>query len=146
MARLIAAVLLCAAFAVADERADRAAIESVIRSLNSPKPPSDLFTTDAQSDLDRLKAAHGDTANGVWSEVPPGISWPFTVSTTPVVLVDSVRFLSSDVAVANATAEAMGGFLAKTPILLVMKRDAGTWKIAVLKILASDRSDRSGVL
>lgn len=126
MRRLIAAVLLCAALAFGDEAADRTAVESVIHSLNTAKPPSTVFTADAQSDPGFLRPMRVGASGEVWSEEVP-----------PVILVDSIKFLSADMAEVRATDVRLDRFPPKIPVLLLLKRDAGAWKIAVLRVTAS---------
>src|ERR1700684_3163562 len=90
---LLATGLLCA-LAWGDEPADRTAIEHVVTSLSTAKPVSALFTADVDNELDRLTAAdHPRAGGGIerWSE-----------TTVPVLLIQSIRFVTADVALVNA--------------------------------------------
>jgi hypothetical protein len=98
MKALFALGLLSAALAFADVPADRAAIEQVINSLNTANPVSVLFTADADSQLDRLKQA----ADGPWSEVF------HPTNGRPPISVQSIRFLTPDVALVDAVSTQVG--------------------------------------
>ena len=125
--RVLASALLCAALALADGPADRAAIENVIHSLKTAKPVSVLFTADADSDLDRLNSQNrqmADAAKEPWSEVTP-----------PMLLIEAGRFVTADVALVDATNMQLGAMTAKTRVLFVMKKESAGWKIASLRML-----------
>src|SRR4051812_27854367 len=97
-------VLAAAALAHGDERADRLAIQRMVASLNerfaSGGPLSQFFTSDAEKelavlqDLDRLLHP---SAQQPWSEV-----------TAPSIVVASLRFLTGDVALADAASTRFG--------------------------------------
>jgi hypothetical protein len=125
--RLLAAAILSAAFAYPQGAHDRVAVEDLIHSLNSGQPVSTLFTVDAESDLDRLQAIQGEMRNAVsrTSGVAP-----------PAFVIGAVHFLSPDVAMVNASEVQLGGGSAKkVPLLLVVRRTGGGWKIAALRLL-----------
>jgi hypothetical protein len=116
--------------AFADEPADRAAIDAVIHSLKTVEPVSQLFTTDADSDLPKLQSIEQSmnrAAHTPWSETGP-----------PVLVINSTRFLSPDVAIVNAVETEIGPVPRKIPVLFVMKRETSGWKIAALRLLASN--------
>src|SRR5207302_2579056 len=99
MKAVICTLLVATAYAWADGAADRAAIEHVIGSLNvgqaaGEKPLSVLFTTDAENELDRLVNLNRwllERSNEPWSEV-----------TTPRLVIQSLRFVTPDVALVDA--------------------------------------------
>jgi hypothetical protein len=126
---LIAAALLCTGIASAEGPADRTAIETVINSLKTAKPVSTLFTADADSDLAQLNAADramADAARQPWSE-----------KMTPRLLIDSVRFLTPDIALVQAAETQISSVMTRRiPVQLVMKKEPGGWKIASLKMLS----------
>ena len=129
MRALLGAGLLFSGLAFADSPADRTAIENVIHSLRTAEPVSALFTADADSDLPKLQQLERSLNNAVhtpWSEVGP-----------PVLLVDSVRFISADVALVNASETQIGPAARRYPVLFVMKKESSGWKIASLRLLGS---------
>jgi hypothetical protein len=131
MTRLVFSVLFCSALAFADGPADRKLIDTVIHALKTAKPASSLFTTDADSDLGRLQSMEQEMrkpAQTLWPEVGP-----------PVLVIDSMRFLTADIALVNAVEKQIGVGTIRIPLLFVMKREPSGWKIALLRIL--DPSD-----
>jgi hypothetical protein len=130
MRAVFASAILCATLAFADQPADRSAIEKVINSLKTAKPVSALFTADAESDLVQLNAAQSamsDAAKQPWSEAMP-----------PTLVIDSIRFVTTDVAIVNAANLQITSTLARrAPVLFVMKREGTAWKIATLRMLTA---------
>jgi hypothetical protein len=122
---------LFAAFARADEASDRAAIDRVIAALNDPQtPPATLFTSDADSAaelarLSRLDRAMAGASRQPWSEV-----------TRPRIVSRAIRFITAEVALADAAETQYGSvILARSvPVLLVMKKEGNTWRIAALRV------------
>jgi hypothetical protein len=116
--------------AFADQPADRTAIETVIQSLKTARPVSVLFTADADSDLAQLNASQSimsDAAKQPWSEAMP-----------PALVIDSIRFVTADVAIVNAANVQITSTLARrAPVLFVMKREGTAWKIASLRMLTA---------
>jgi hypothetical protein len=141
----LASVLLCATLAFGDQpvadqstaehAADRTAIETVINALKTAKPVSVLFTADADSDLAQLNAAQSamtEAARQPWSEAMP-----------PKLVIDSIRFVTADgvnvnVAIVNAeNRQITSTMVRRTPVLLVMRREGSSWKIASLRMLTA---------
>jgi hypothetical protein len=130
----VAFVLLVAiSVLLASEPADRADIEHLIGALNDPHATdldrANLFTTDSQNELGRLadvdrRMVHG--AGEPWSEV-----------TTPRFVIQSIRFITADVAVVDAENTQYGSVVlaVKVPVLFVVKRETGGWRIAAMRIL-----------
>jgi hypothetical protein len=88
---------------------------------------SALFTADAESDLARLQTIQRQMRRAV--NQTTGLAPPAFVMT-------EVRFLGPDVAMVNAAEVQLGGGTPrKIPVLFVLRRDAGGWKIAVLRLL-----------
>ena len=132
-------VVLAASVASADETSDQKDIRRVIKLLNEGYSRSDvraisrLFTTNAD-----LRTASGVIAVGiaaiekalekraVWSEVTP-----------PRIEDESIRFIASDVALVDAVQSQYGSTILKrmAPVILVMKRDGGEWRIASFRNL-----------
>jgi hypothetical protein len=130
MTAVFVSAILCATLAFADQPADRTAIEKVINSLKTANPVSALFTADAESDLVQLNAsqsAMSDAAKQPWSEAMP-----------PALVIDSIRFVTTDVAIVNAANLQVTSTLARrAPVLFVMKREGTAWRIATLRMLTA---------
>jgi hypothetical protein len=121
-------VLLCGALAWADTPADRTAIQQVVNSLSTANPVSVLFTADADSQLDRLRQPPAD---GIWSEVFR------PTSGRPYIAVQSIRFLTPEVALVDAVSTQIGATtMRRRPVWLVMKKEGSDWKIASLRLPA----------
>jgi hypothetical protein len=124
-------LLLCASLAFADvpqnSIADRTAIQQVISSLSTANPVSVLFTADADSQLNRLT----QPADGPMSEVfRPANGRPY-------IAVQSIRFVTPDVALVDAVSTQIGSTLMRrVPVWLVMKKEGAAWKIASLRLPA----------
>jgi hypothetical protein len=124
---ILAAAILFASFARADEASDRADIERTISALNKAQNEGErreLFTADAGNELDRLPR---NPDSRPWSEVNQAI---FVIQT--------VRFVNPEVALVDAANSQFGStiLVRRTPVLLVMKKEKGVWKIASLRLLA----------
>jgi ketosteroid isomerase-like protein len=134
MRSLLCAFLAFTALARADERADRAAIQTVVEALNSARSADDqravaaLFTEDADNQFARLADLDRRMVRSTepWSEV-----------TTPRIAVQSIRFITGDVALVDAANAQFGTIILmrRVPLLLVMRRDPKGWRIASLRIL-----------
>jgi hypothetical protein len=127
MVRLLAAVFICASLAWPQGARDRIAVEDLIHSIDTAQPASALFTADSESDLERLRTIQREMRGAVSRTA--GVAPPAFVMT-------DVRFLGPDVAIVNAAEVQLGGGSPKKiPVLFVVKRDTGGWKIAVLRLL-----------
>jgi hypothetical protein len=124
--------LLFTTLALAQSPADRAAVENVIHSLRTAEPVSALFTADADSDLDRLRmieASMTKEAHEPWSEVGP-----------VALVINSVRFLSPDIALVDASETQIGVHFSKgVPVVFALKRENSQWKIAYLRVMADNQ-------
>jgi hypothetical protein len=134
MKALVCIPLLFAAHAWADQAADRAAIERVVGVLNSSRPgempDSSLFTADADNQLDRLADLNRrlfQASKEPWSE-----------ATAPRMAIQSIRFVTPDVALVDAADTQYGSVILarRIPVLLVMKKEGADWRIASLRVLA----------
>jgi hypothetical protein len=150
---------ICAALCfAADEAADRAAIERTIASLNVNvvAPHGPLFTDDATSELDRLPSVKPVAIRPVapsagpkvtishdeiWGEATidwglPSLEFLMELL-NPRITCGAIRFITSDVALADGNWKYENGPATETiPLLFVMKNEAGVWKIASLRLLA----------
>jgi hypothetical protein len=141
----------------ADEATDRAAIARTIAALNQVPQPPGLFTDDAISELDRLpemSAVQFQPNATVTITVGPGLvishePWgeaqiympglPRAVMVNPRIASGIVRFVTPDVAMVEGTyTRRDGDSVQTTPLLFLMKRDGEVWKIASVRLLASN--------
>jgi hypothetical protein len=137
----VVCILLISASAVsASEREDRVEIERVISTLNASQATATerarLFTKDAQNELDRLASLDRQMVQGAdqpWSEV-----------TTPHMVIQSIRFVTPDVALVDAVNAQYGSvnLVVKVPVLFVMKKETHGWRIAALRILMNSKELR----
>jgi uncharacterized protein (TIGR02246 family) len=119
-----------------DRPAEVARIRSVIAEVNKARKNSDakafsqLFTRDGTLRIGNEIVATGPTAienvlkkRPAWTEVTP-----------PTIGNESVRFMSSDVALVDATETQYGTQILKrtTPVTLLMKLDGQDWRIVSL--------------
>jgi hypothetical protein len=127
--------LLFAALACADTLPDRAAIERVVGAVivdptdSGAKPGSRLFTADADNELDRLLDLDRrllELSREPWSEI-----------TSPRLVIQSIRFVTPDVALVNAVNTHYGSMILarRIPVLFVMKKEGTAWRIASLRVL-----------
>ena len=126
-------VVLAASSGLASEREDRADIERVVSILNDPRTTAAqkgaLFATDAQNQLDRLAELDHrmiGEPRAPWSEV-----------TTPRIVIQSMRFITPDVALVDAVNTQYGSVILvhRVPVLIVMKKEEQDWRIAALRVL-----------
>ena len=127
-ASLLWPVFVAAAIACAGEREERTDIERVIRALNDGQRRDLLSTPEAQQEFDQLsKLAHRllQSPDVPWSEV-----------TRPSMIIQSVRFITPDVALVDAVNTQYGSVILRRriPVLLVMRKDR-EWRIASLRLV-----------
>jgi hypothetical protein len=156
--------LLLVPYALADESADRLAIDHTIAGLNELPQRMELFAAGAEiSNLEGLrKLTPGPTFRTLRQSSDPGtiridqptitishepwgeamINFPemtaFPVEIlNPRIVRRTIRFITPDVALAEGTwtYEGSGSTLRK-PLLFVMKKEGATWRIASLHLLA----------
>jgi len=120
--------LLFAVCALADDAADRIAIEREITSLNATgsgpdaKSLTTLFTSDADpAEIERLADMQRqvlEISNRPWSEVPP------------TRIVKSIRFVTADVALVDGSMAQFDSVLVGSRrVLFVMKKQGTEWRI-----------------
>jgi hypothetical protein len=158
--------LLLVPCALADESADRLAIDRTIAGLNELPRRVELFAADAEiSELERLrKLAPVPTFRTLRQPSDPGtgridqptvtishepwgeatINFPGTTPLqveilNPRIVRRTIRFISPDVALAEGTwtYEGKGSALQK-PLLFVMKKEGAAWRIASVHLLADE--------
>jgi hypothetical protein len=138
-------------FALADEVADRAAIDHTIAALNEFPLSTGLFVDEVSSDLARLPKVNPLEYRAL---VPTVQRLSVTISHEPLgeARIDlqpaveilnphtgsgAVRFLTPDIAVVDGNWTYKNGETTEiTPLFFVMKREGDVWKIASLRLLA----------
>jgi hypothetical protein len=129
MKPVLPVVLLFAGLAFADQASDLAAIESVIGALNEPNTAtSTLFEPESTDELSRL---------GDLDRFFQPTDRPMSEVTTPRIVSQSIRFVTSDVALVDAAKTQYGSVLLvrSVPLLFVLKREGTSWRIAAVRIL-----------
>jgi hypothetical protein len=118
-------LLLFVSFAWSDGLADQAAISQVIQTLNLLPPSAALFTPDGLSEFERLRIPDATVtiSHEPWGEATIG-RLGLRISS------GAIRLITEDVALADVDARS-------TPLLLVMKKEAGKWKISSVRMLAA---------
>ena len=110
-------VPLClAANAWGDEADDRAAIQKTVATFNDTHLRSSVLAHDA--DVGDLSRYGGQEVSQVYFEVK------------------TVRMVTAEVAVADATGSQFGSLIMKrsAPAVFVLKRESGEWRVALLRI------------
>jgi hypothetical protein len=122
MKTLLCIPLLLCASAWADEAADRAAIGRLVAALNTSQDTSSLFIPGAENEMPRI--------------ADPEPRQPWSETTKPALVLGSVRFITPDVALADAVYGQYGStIIRRYPLLLVVKREGQEWRIASLRLL-----------
>ncbi len=144
---MIAAAVLFAGVACAEEVADRTGIESTIRAFSVMPGREALYTSDFDhAELYRYMKAAGtpggaipitvDGAPGtvVISKEPMGeADWfpaGFPAGAQAPLALKKIRFVTADVAIVDG--------LGKAPVLLVVRKVGTDWKIASVRMLAEN--------
>jgi hypothetical protein len=124
---------LLAAGAWADEAGDRAAIEKAVAAFNDPAIRESLFAADVDAaqelrGLERSGAVWFEDADRPWPEV-----------TRPKIAAGHIRFITPDVALVDAALAQYGTVVLRRslPLLFVMKREGGGWKISALRVMSN---------
>jgi len=110
--------LAMAAVAWADEASDRAAIQNAIKQFNDPQARASVLAPEA--DIPDLSGRPWDERSRIY----------FTFK--------DVRFVTHDVALADATASQYGSMMYRNqPAVFILKRIEGEWKIDSLRLLST---------
>ncbi len=121
---LFIATLAFAQFALADEAADRADINKLIAALNDRTASHDqLYASDSGDSRQRLEQISGTRRE------------PMSELTSPLFMLNEVRFITPDVALVDAASTQFGSlYTRRIPILLILRKTQ-TWQIAVVRII-----------
>ena len=161
MKAILCVPLFLASCSFADEMGDRLAIDRTIAALNESARSVSLFThdADAAAELARLPKSNpptpgpaGDPGSQApvdhptvtiskepWGEATinfPGLGpFPPLELFKPRIISGAIRFITPDVALADGLWIGSGesGSIQTRPLLFVMKREEGAWKIAAIR-------------
>jgi uncharacterized protein (TIGR02246 family) len=137
LAFVLAAVAQTASAQSTDRAADEAAIRGVIqafldtREANDPAALGALLT----ADVDQQQTS-GNTRRGREAVVSGSLTTQQSTGGRRTITVDSLRFLSADVAIADGRYDSVGradGTDQRMLTSMVLRREAGTWKIAAIR-------------
>ena len=121
----------------ADEASDRAAIDKVIVALNDPAQRPALFTKDADRgvDFDDLVDLHRRPSRAMTI----GMDETWTQLTVPKIVSGKIRFVSPNVAMVDGASLVEGAvtLARRVPLLFVLKKDGGKWRISAVRPLAA---------
>ena len=131
--KMACALLLLATVAFADEASDRKAIEGVIEAFNSgstasPDQRAALFTSDADEQTYRLASLdHG---------MVPGSDRPWSEVSVPRIVIQSLRFVSQDVALVECAKKQYGSMGVRSlPLLFVFKNTGRGWRVFCIRAM-----------
>jgi len=126
----IALAAVCAAQTPADDAAVRDVVKRYMdaRERIDPKATAELFTADA----DQLVSS-GEWRRGLDAVVKGTTASSQNNSGKRTITVETVRFLSADVAIVDGRYELVSDNTRKMWASLVMKKTAGGWKIAAIR-------------
>jgi hypothetical protein len=126
---LLIATLAFGHLALADEAADRTAINTLVASLNDRTASHDqLYTSDSgdsRMQLERLTGTRSEPMSAPMSEV-----------TRPFIALNAVRFITPDVALVDAAGAQYGSlYMRRVPVLLILRKSQA-WQVAFVRIIA----------
>src|SRR5216684_2473608 len=139
--------VLLASSGWADELDDRASIAKTISTLNTSAIGATSFTADFNfAELERVWPTVSLWGIGPWkvvisdepwveAQVAPVMTVP--LQAPPRLVIRSVRFITTDVALVDAVSESRDGTPPRrVPVLLVMRREGTDWRIASVRKVA----------
>lgn len=141
MRKYLAIMLLAAAplaFAqVADRAADEAAIRKVIQAFLDTREANDSAALGAllTADVDQQQTS-GNTRRGREAVVSGSLATQQATGGTRTITVDTLRFVSADVAIADGRYDSTGradGSDQRMLTSMVLRREGGAWKIAAIR-------------
>lgn len=134
---LVAVVAQTASAQSADRAADEAQIRGVIQAFLDTREANDPVALGAllTADVDQQQTS-GNTRRGREAVVSGSLSTQQSTGGRRTITVDSLRFLSTDVALADGRYDSIGradGTDQRMLTSMVLRREAGTWKIAAIR-------------
>jgi len=121
----------------ADRAADEAAIRGVIQAFLDTREANDPVALGAllTADVDQQQTS-GNTRRGREAVVSGSLTTQQSTGGRRTITVDSLRFVSADVAIADGRYDSVGradGTDQRMLTSMVLRREAGTWKIAAIR-------------
>jgi hypothetical protein len=130
--------LFLAAGLMADEAADRAAIDRAVAALNDPVQRPGALASDAESDVDFdwLIGLHEVCCR--YPGVTIGMNEPWREMTVPRIVSDRIRFLTTSVAIVDGASTIRGAvtLAERVPLLFVLRKEGAEWRVAAVRRLA----------
>jgi uncharacterized protein (TIGR02246 family) len=126
----------------ADERAIKAVIQEFLdaRDANDPKRVSAVLTADADQ-----QQTSGERREGREAVVKGSLSTQQSTGGKRTIAIESVRFIAADVALADGRYDSVGradGSDLHMLTSIVLRREAGAWKIAAIRNMRPSGSQR----
>jgi uncharacterized protein (TIGR02246 family) len=138
VACVLSVVAASAAFAQGAERAaDEAAVRAVIQAFLDTREKNDAAGLAAllTADVDQRQTS-GNMRSGRDAVVQGSLSTQQSTGGTRTITVDSLRFVGSDVAIADGRYDSIGrsdGTDQRMLTSMVLRREGGAWKIAAIR-------------
>jgi uncharacterized protein (TIGR02246 family) len=150
--RRLAAAALIGVFASAahaqgaDRAADEAAIRGVIQAFLDTREANDAAALGAllTADVDQQQTS-GNTRRGREAVVSGSLATQQSTGGKRTITVDSLRFVSSDVAIADGRYDSVGradGTDQRMLTSMVLRREGGAWKIAAIRNMLPSNPQR----
>jgi uncharacterized protein (TIGR02246 family) len=150
--RALAAVALTAVLATAahaqngDRAADEAAIRGVIQAFLDTREKNDAAALGAllTTDVDQQQTS-GNTRRGREAVVSGSLATQQSTGGKRTITVDSLRFVSADVAIADGRYDSVGrsdGTDQRMLTSMVLRREGGSWKIAAIRNMLPSNPQR----
>ena len=146
-AAALVGVLAAAAFAQnANRAADEAAIRGVIQAFLDTREANDAAALGAllTGDVDQQQTS-GNTRRGREAVVSGSLATQQSTGGKRTITVDSLRFLSADVAIADGRYDSVGrsdGTDQRMLTSMVLRRESGAWKIAAIRNMLPSNPQR----
>jgi uncharacterized protein (TIGR02246 family) len=147
VAAALAAVLTTAAYAQSANRAaDEAAIRGVIQAFLDTREAHDAAALGAllTADVDQQQTS-GNTRRGREAVVSGSLATQQSTGGKRTITVDSLRCVSSDVAIADGRYDSVGradGTDQRMLTSMVLRREGGAWKIAAIRNMLPSNPQR----
>ena len=144
---LLVALAAAAAHAQSANRAaDEAAIRGVIQAFLDTREANDAAALGAllTADVDQQQTS-GNTRRGREAVVSGSLSTQQSTGGKRTITVDSLRFLSADVAIADGRYDSLGradGTDQRMLTSMVLRREGGAWKIAAIRNMLPSNPQR----
>jgi uncharacterized protein (TIGR02246 family) len=142
---LLAAPLLCFAQS-ANRAADETAVRAVVKAFLDTREKNDAAALAAlmTADVDQQQTS-GNTRRGRDAVVKGSLSTQASTGGKRTITLDSIRFVTADVAIADGRYDSLGradGSDRHMLTSMVLKREGGAWKIAAIRNMLPTAPER----